>query len=103
VGLGLVMAACGYAFLNALYTRQASSTVQTGGMVGTQGVVDVTIDGDKPGRVACSLSSGRQIFSAYSATHTLIPVGTLVRVTAVMGADLQVEPLSSNETQGVTR
>jgi membrane protein implicated in regulation of membrane protease activity len=98
MGLGLVMAAGGYAFLNALYTRQGSSTVQTSGLVGETGVVDVTIDTDKPGRVACTLPSGRQIFSAYSATGALIPVGTAVRVTGVLGSDLQVEPLSRSDS-----
>lgn len=98
LGLGLVMAYCGYLFLNALYTRQGSSTVQTAGLVGQTGVVDVTIDADKPGRVACTLQSGRQIFSAYSATGALIPVGSAVRVTAVLGSDLQVEPLSRSDS-----
>jgi membrane protein implicated in regulation of membrane protease activity len=93
VGLGLLMAVVGYLFLNALYTRQGSSTVRPATLVGAQGTVDVTIDVDKPGRVACSLPSGREIFTAYSTQHRLIPVGTPVRVTSVAGADLFVEPL----------
>jgi membrane protein implicated in regulation of membrane protease activity len=93
VGLGLAMAVVGYLFLNALYTRQGSSTVRTVSLVGVEGIVDVTVDVDKPGRVACSLPTGREIFTAYSTHHELIPVGTPVRVTAVTGADLLVEPL----------
>jgi membrane protein implicated in regulation of membrane protease activity len=93
VSLGLAMAVVGYLFLNALYTRQGSSTVRTVSLVGVEGIVDVTVDVDKPGRVACSLPSGREIFTAYSSHRKLIPVGTPVRVTAVTGADLQVEPL----------
>jgi membrane protein implicated in regulation of membrane protease activity len=93
VGLGLAMAVVGYLFLNALYTRQGSSTVRSASLVGAEGIVDVTVDADKPGRVACSLPTGREIFTAYSTHHALIPVGTPVRVTAVTGADLYVEPL----------
>ncbi len=93
VGLGLAMAVVGYLFLNLLYGHQGSSTVRPASLVGSTGIVDVTVDADKPGRVACSLPSGREIFTAYSAHHALIPVGTPVRVTAVTGADLYVEPL----------
>lgn len=93
IGLGLAMALVGYLFLNALYTRQGSSTVRPASLVGSEGIVDVTIDADKPGRVACSLPTGREIFTAYSARRVLIPVGSAVRVTAVTGADLHVEPV----------
>jgi membrane protein implicated in regulation of membrane protease activity len=93
LGVGLAMAAAGYLFLNALYTRQGSSTVRMEGLVGREGIVDVTIDGDRPGQVACSLPTGREIFTAYSAHHSRIPVGTSVRITAVTGASIHVEPI----------
>jgi membrane protein implicated in regulation of membrane protease activity len=93
LGVGLAMAAAGYLFLNALYTRQGSSTVRMEGLVGREGIVDVTIDGDQPGQVACSLPTGREIFTAYGAHRRRIPVGTPVRITAVSGASIHVEPI----------
>jgi membrane protein implicated in regulation of membrane protease activity len=93
IGGGLVMAVAGYLFLNALYTRQGSSTVRMDTLVGREGIVDVTIDADKPGQVSCSLPTGREIFTAYSAHRRLIPVGASVRITAVTGATIHVEPI----------
>jgi membrane protein implicated in regulation of membrane protease activity len=93
VGAGLIMAAAGYLFLNALYTRQGSSTVRMDGLVGREGIVDVTIAAEQPGQVSCSLPTGREIFTAYSAHRTLIPVGTSVRITAVTGPTIHVEPV----------
>lgn len=89
---GLVIAGIGYAFLNALYTRQGSSTVQTKQLVGATGIVDTTIDPGSVGRIVVSLPSGRETFLAKSATGERLALNTSVKIVRVDGAIVSVEP-----------
>jgi membrane protein implicated in regulation of membrane protease activity len=89
---GLVIGGIGYAFLNALYTRQGSSTVQPKLLVGATGIVDTTIDPGSVGRVVVSLPSGRETFLAKSATGERLALNTSVKIVRVEGAIVSVEP-----------
>lgn len=91
---GLIVGGIGYAFLNALFSRQGSSTVQTGTLVGVTGIVDTGIDAQGIGRVMVSLPSGQETFLAKSATGSAIPLNTSVRIVRVEGSILSVEPLA---------
>jgi membrane protein implicated in regulation of membrane protease activity len=91
---GLVVGGIGYAFLNALYTRQGSSTVQTKQLVGATGIVDTTIDPDSIGKVVVSLPSGRETFLAKSANGQRLALNTSVKIVRVEGAIVSVEPLA---------
>jgi NfeD-like partner-binding protein len=89
---GLLIGGIGYAFLNALYTRQGSSTVQTKLLVGVTGIVDTTIDPGSVGRVVVSLPSGRETLLARSATGERLALNTPVKIVRVEGAIVSVEP-----------
>jgi membrane protein implicated in regulation of membrane protease activity len=89
---GLVVGGLGYAFLNALYTRQGSSTVRTDTLVGALGIVDTGIDADGVGRIVVSMPSGQQTFLAKSATGKPLNLNTSVRIVRVEGSIMSVEP-----------
>ena len=89
---GLVVGGIGYLFLNALYTRQASSTVQTKQLVGATGIVDTSIDAGSVGRIVVSLPSGRETFLAKSATGKPLALNTPVKIVRVDGSIVSVEP-----------
>lgn len=91
---GLIVGGLGYAFLNALYTRQGSSTVQTKQLVGATGVVDTTIDPGSIGKVVVSLPSGRETFLAKSANGQRLALNTSVKIVRVEGAIVSVEPFA---------
>lgn len=90
---GLVVGGIGYAFLNALYTRQGSSTIRTDTLVGAVGIVDTGIDPDGVGRIVVSLPSGQETFLAKSATGKALTLNTSVRIVRVEGTIMSVEPL----------
>lgn len=91
---GLVVGGVGYAFLNALYTRQGSSTVRADQLVGATGIVDTTIDPDGLGRIVISLPSGRETFLARSATGKQLALNTSVKIVRVDGSIVSVEPVA---------
>jgi len=92
LGGGLTIGGIGYAFLNALYTHQGSSTVRTSQLVGATGIVDTTIDPGAVGRIVVSLPSGRETFLAKSATGRRLPLNTPVKIVRVDGSIVSVEP-----------
>jgi len=91
---GLLVGGIGYAFLNALYTRQGSSTVRTATLVGAIGVVDTGIDADGVGRIVVTMASGQETFLAKSATGKPLPLNTSVKIVRVEGSIMSVEPLA---------
>ena len=94
LGGGLVVGGISYAFLNALYTRQGSSTVQPKQLVGVTGIVDTTIDPGSVGKVVVSLPSGRETFLAKSANGQRLALNTSVKIVRVEGAIVSVEPVA---------
>ncbi len=90
---GLIVGGIGYAFLNALYTRQGSSTVRTASLIGAVGIVDTGIDADGVGRIVVSLPSGQETFLAKSANGKPLALNTSVKIVRVDGTIMSVEPL----------
>jgi membrane protein implicated in regulation of membrane protease activity len=96
---GLVVGGVGYVFLNALYTRQGSSTVRSDSLLGATGIVDTTIDADGVGRIVVSMPSGRETFLAKSATGKPLALNTSVKIVRVEGTIMSVEPLTPSQPQ----
>lgn len=90
---GLVVGGIGYAFLNALFTRQGSSTVRSDSLVGLTGIVDTTIDADGIGRIVVTMASGQETFLAKSATGKPLALNTSVKIVRVEGTIMSVEPV----------
>lgn len=84
----------GYAFLNALYTRQTNSVVTTASLVGQTGNLDIGISAGGVGRVALTLPSGLELFAARSADGGAIAGGTPVRIVSTAGSTVTVESVS---------
>ena len=98
---GVVLASVVYQFAHILYSQQASSEVHMSGLVGVSGDVTVAIPASGHGQVAVVFRGEPSTQIARSAGGTPIPAGTLVRIVALAGDGVVVEP--ANVTAGGPR
>lgn len=83
---GVIMAFIGYSLMNAFYRGQSSSTVKTASLVGALAIVDTNISDTGTGRIQISTPTGSVLMLAESTNHEVLPEGTRVKVTDVVGS-----------------
>jgi membrane protein implicated in regulation of membrane protease activity len=88
---GVALAAVMYGFLALIARQQASSAVSVTALVGSDGVVTVSIGGDQAGEVGVSFAGQYAAYPARSHKGTPIPKGRSVRVVQVTAGQLIVE------------
>jgi membrane protein implicated in regulation of membrane protease activity len=87
---GTVIAFVAYQLMSALYRQQASSVVEVGNLLGSSGVVDVSIPAGGVGRVTVSTDTGTSSFIARSRDGQTISTGETVIVAGNLGSELIV-------------
>lgn len=92
---GSVMTVVAYQGMKMLYSQQATSVVQVGGLVGKNAVVDVAIPPVGVGRVTVNTNDGYSSFIARSEGDQAIPAGERVVVTGNLGSELVVSKAQS--------
>lgn len=92
---GGVMTVVAYQGMKMLYSQQATSVVQVGGLVGKNAVVDVAIPPVGVGRVTVNTNDGYSSFIARSEGDQAIPAGERVVVTGNLGSELVVSKAQS--------
>jgi membrane protein implicated in regulation of membrane protease activity len=87
---GTVIAFIAYQLMNALYRQQASSIVEVGQLLGSSGVVEISIPAGGVGRVTVSTDTGTSSFIARSRDGDMISTGSRVVVAGNLGSELIV-------------
>jgi membrane protein implicated in regulation of membrane protease activity len=97
---GIVMAALVYQFARILYSQQASSEVHMSSLVGKTAEVTVGIPAGGVGQVTLASGGERTMHIARAAAGGPVPPGTEVRISALRGDSVVVEPIRGPETGG---
>lgn len=87
---GVVMSFVAYQLMRMLYGQQATSVLEVGGLLGSNGVVDVAIPASGLGRVTVGTHAGSSTFNARSQDGAAIGNGERVVVRGTMGSELVV-------------
>jgi membrane protein implicated in regulation of membrane protease activity len=97
---GIVMATLVYQFARILYSQQASSEVRMSSLVGKTAEVTVGIPAGGVGQVTLASGGERTMHIARSAGGGAVAVGAEVKISALRGDSVVVEPIRSPETGG---
>jgi membrane protein implicated in regulation of membrane protease activity len=92
VAAGVVMATIVYQFARLLYSQQASSEVRMTSLVGQTAEVTVHIPPGGVGQITLTVSGERSSHIARSTSERSLAAGTAVRITALAGESVVVEP-----------
>ncbi|HEV8574796.1 MAG TPA: hypothetical protein VGR43_08825 [Dehalococcoidia bacterium] len=93
---GTAIAFIAYQMMGALYRQQASSVVEVSNLLGSPGVVDVSIPAGGVGRVTVSTNTGTSSFIARSRDGIPISTGNKVVVAGNLGSELIVTKTESS-------
>jgi membrane protein implicated in regulation of membrane protease activity len=95
---GLAASALMFLFYSQVLIRsQGTSQVRRGELLGLNAEVTVPIGESSPGQVRYATKAGRMSSMARSTDGRAIPRGTFVKIVSMIGHQVLVEPLSTNQ------
>jgi membrane protein implicated in regulation of membrane protease activity len=95
VVFGLILAGAMFALLELIAKQQSSSVSRSEDVVGSTGIVTVSIGADDPGEVGVTCGGRYMNYSARSAARKAIGKGRQVKIVAAQGGSVSVEEIGN--------